>query len=130
ATFTAGTREVLVITLAASPTATTSNRLSFADQPVLGEIADASATVLSSRYINATITIIALPTLRIAQIGTNITLAWPQSPSGFDLQETADSLSSTSTWSNLLASPAQTNGENQLTLPLNTNPRFYRLHRP
>jgi len=131
ATFAAGTREVLVITLSASATAPTSpsNQLSFADQPVPCEIADTTATVLSSRYINGTVTIIAPPTLRIAQIGTNITLAWPQLATGFNLQESPDAFG-LNEWSNLLANPVQVNGENLLTLPIKSSARFYRLYHP
>jgi len=70
------------------------------------------------------------PTLRIAQSGTNILLAWPLWASHFDLQQTTVLPPSATDWGNSLILPTVTNGENTVTLPLDAGPKLFRLFKP
>lgn len=57
-TFSAGTRQVAVLTLAvAAATSVTSTPIAFGDQPVVREVADSSANTLSTNYENGVVTI-------------------------------------------------------------------------
>jgi hypothetical protein len=65
-------------------------------------------------------------TLTISAANGNIILSWPVSPTNWILQQRADA-SATSAWTDVPAVPIVTNGENQLTLPLLSSVRLYRL---
>lgn len=68
------------------------------------------------------------PSLRIVHNGLNVTLAWPNPSSGFQLQESL-SLSAPN-WTDLNAAPAVVGDEKQVNQTLNPGTRFYRLRRP
>jgi hypothetical protein len=113
------------------PSVSASNKyvISLTDEPVLRETSDFAGDELATAYVNGTITVNPTPSLRIWPAGTNVTLSWPDWASSFALQESTGNLQ-TATWSNFPITPAASNGEYLLTLPLGLAPKFYRLYKP
>lgn len=68
------------------------------------------------------------PTLRIVRSGANVTLAWLNPSSGFQLQE-SPSLSAPN-WTDVNTAPAVVGDERQVNQILAPGPRFYRLRQP
>lgn len=68
------------------------------------------------------------PALRILQSGPNVTLAWPNPSTGFQLQE-SPSLTMPN-WTDVNTSPGVVGDEKQVTAPLQPGARFFRLRRP
>ena len=68
------------------------------------------------------------PTLTIAQDGNQLVLSWPTNAAGFVL-ETADSLSSSTTWSTNLDTPIIIGGQNTITVSNPAGSKFYRLQK-
>lgn len=68
------------------------------------------------------------PTLSILRNGANVTLAWPNPSSGFQLQE-SPSLTAPS-WTDVNAAPAIVGNEKQVNQPIASGARFYRLRQP
>ena len=69
-----------------------------------------------------------LPLLRILRDGANVTLAWPNPSSGFQLQE-SPSLSAPN-WTDVNTAPAVVGDERQVNQVINPGLRFYRLRQP
>ena len=67
-----------------------------------------------------------VPTPTISAVNGNIILSWPAGPTNWTLQQRAD-LSVASSWADVSAVPSVANGQNQVTLPLSANLRFFRL---
>jgi hypothetical protein len=64
-------------------------------------------------------------TLTIQKTGSQIILSWPAS--GSATLQSASSLSSATTWTGTGLTPTTANGFNTVTVPLGTDPKFYRL---
>jgi hypothetical protein len=97
------------------------------DQPVQRQVSDANAVALATDYVNGTITVNPLPTLRIALAEENISLSWPQWASNFVLQQASEPLGQGG-WTNLEVNVVTSDGGYVATLPLEAGARFYRLH--
>ena len=106
--FAAGTREVVKVNLRSTAAAAGNYTVAFESQPVPCELSDASAQRLAADYVNGTITVNPLPSLRIALSGTNITLAWPLWAANFGLQAAEGGVSPAAPWTNLNSVPALT----------------------
>ena len=68
------------------------------------------------------------PTLRILRNGGNVTLAWPNPSSGFQLQE-SPSLT-TPVWTDVNSAPGIVGDEKQVNRSVAPGTRFFRLHQP
>jgi hypothetical protein len=68
------------------------------------------------------------PQVSITKSGANVVLAWPDYISGYVVQ-TAATLDAGASWGPPVGTPAPvvTNGTYQVTLPISTQPAFYRL---
>jgi hypothetical protein len=128
--FVSGTRELVKVTFRAATPDQGNCVVSFADQPVPCEVSGTNALRLDAGYVNGTITVNPLPSLRIALSGTNIALAWPLWATNFGLQAAAGGLPPAVLWTNLTAVPILTSNENIVPLPLAATNIFYRLHQP
>jgi hypothetical protein len=69
------------------------------------------------------------PSLQIAASGTNALVSWPVYPDGFVLQASTN-LASPSAWSTLAVTPAITNNQNRVSVPVDGGSLFFRLKRP
>ncbi|MSU58973.1 MAG: hypothetical protein EXS35_12535 [Pedosphaera sp.] len=69
-----------------------------------------------------------VPSLRIIPNGTNVTLAWPNPSTGFQLEETPSLVAPA--WTNVNGTPGVVGGEKQLDQNLTPGPRFFRLRKP
>jgi photosystem II stability/assembly factor-like uncharacterized protein len=65
------------------------------------------------------------PALNISCLGTNALVSWPQSATGFTLQETSDPASSN--WTDVQVTLRFSNAQNQATFPSVSGKHFYRL---
>ena len=68
------------------------------------------------------------PSLRILRNGSNVTFAWPNPSTGFQLQE-SPSLTAPN-WTDVNAAPGIVGDERQVSQTLTPGNRFYRLRRP
>ncbi len=68
------------------------------------------------------------PTLRILRSGPNVTIAWPNPSTGFQLQE-SPSLAFPN-WTDVNTAPGIAGDERQVNQTLNPDTRFYRLRKP
>ena len=69
-----------------------------------------------------------VPSLRIVLSGTNVTLAWPNPSTGFQLEESPNLV--TPIWTNANVAPGIVGGEKQVNQPLASGTRFFRLRKP
>jgi hypothetical protein len=70
-----------------------------------------------------------VPSLAISNAGgTNVTLAWPAPATGFNLYDTTDLVPAS--WLQITDAPANTNGNEQVTLTLTNDTHFFRLSSP
>ena len=67
------------------------------------------------------------PTLRIQLAGMNVTVAWVNPSTGFQLQESTSL--TTPDWADVNAVPAVVGGERQVSRPAASAARFYRLRK-
>ncbi len=65
------------------------------------------------------------PQLTITRAGANVSLTWPASATGFNLQSTANLVGAV--WSTVSPAPVVVNGQNTVTNPLSGKQMFYRL---
>ncbi len=125
--FAAGTNEVLRIGLRVSAAAAGSSVLSFGDSPVPKDVSDVNASAEAVSYVNGTTTIRpALPSLKIARLGDQVRLSWPDWATNFVLQ-TSEALAPAATWPEAGVPSVRTNGESVVTLPVPDQTKFYRL---
>lgn len=66
-----------------------------------------------------------LPRLAIRREGNQVILNWPNSSIGYQLQQ-----ASSTVWTEVLQIPAVVRGSKEVTLPINTPYRFFRLRKP
>ena len=123
--FAAGTQQVAVLQFAIRPGAANPATITFNDTPVMREVSDAAANVLSTSYVDGLVAIPPLPVLQISQQGTNVVLSWPVSSGAFLLQS-ADTPGSGS-W-NPVPLAVVTNGPAAtVTVPATNTQAYYRL---
>jgi hypothetical protein len=96
------------------------------DQPVVRQVVDATATSLTTGYLNANITINPPPVLIIVRSSETASLSWPAWVNNFVLQQ-ADGPLPSLTWSNVTASVTVSNNTATVTVPLSATAKFYRL---
>jgi hypothetical protein len=123
--FSAGTQQVAMLQFAIKQGATNSTAIAFNDTPVMREVSDAAANVLSTSYIDGQVGITPLPVLRIGQQGASVVISWPASSGAFLLQS-ADTLSAAS-W-DAIALDITTNGSiAAVAVPATNAHRYFRL---
>lgn len=123
--FAAGTQQVAVLQFAIKPEATNPAVIAFNDTPVMRELSDAAANVLSTSYVDGQVTMNPLPLLRIEQHGADVVISWSASSSAFLLQS-AGTLSPMS-WDSV-ALDIVTNGPMAtVTVPATNALRYFRL---
>jgi hypothetical protein len=127
-TFAVGAEQLINVSFRSVTPASGTAGISFSDQPVVRGVADSNASVLTADYINGTVTPIPLPSLKITQAPTSVTLSWPTGSTGFVLQESADG--STAGWTTVQTTPVVSNNENLVSVPLTSSKHFYRLYHP
>jgi len=125
--FAAGMNELLKITFRPSISETGGISVGFGDVPISREISDATARVLSSDYLPATITINPLPSLTILKVGQNASLTWPGWATNFVLQENGADLNSSVAWANVNATVTNIHSQIGVTVPIGGATKFYRL---
>ncbi|MCX6922096.1 MAG: immunoglobulin domain-containing protein [Verrucomicrobia bacterium] len=128
--FAAGTREVVKVNFRAAGLDQGKYTVAVANQPVPCEVSDPTALRLAASYVNGTIIVNPLPSLRIARAGQEITLAWPLWATNFGLQALESGWPSAVLWTNLVTVPVLTSNETRVTLPLTSTNKLYRLHQP
>jgi hypothetical protein len=123
--FAAGARQLVNLNFAPVSYSNTT-ALVFGDTPVLCQLVDSNATVLSTSYENATLAAGGLvwPTMSINQAGGNVVLSWPSSAAVFELQASS---SLEGDWSKVVAIPATNGSSLVVTSPISTNTTYYRL---
>jgi hypothetical protein len=119
-----GLDELINVTFRASDAGTSNGSVAFSDDVIEREISDAAANTLTADYFNGTITVHPLPSLRINQVGQNISLSWPSWATNFVLQQAEVP----SSWTTLSVTPVIVNDENILTAPIRSGTKFYRLY--
>ncbi|MCX6921753.1 MAG: hypothetical protein NT154_00815, partial [Verrucomicrobia bacterium] len=128
--FAAGTKEVVKVNFRAAGLDQGKYTVALTNQPVPCEVSDPAALRLAASYVNGTIIINPLPSLRIARSGQEITLAWPLWATNFGLQIAEGGIPPAVPWTNLVAVPVLTSNETLVTLPLASTNRLYRLRQP
>src|SRR5262249_34911466 len=105
ANFASGTKELVKVTLRASSSAAGVYLVALSDQPVVRQVVDATATSLTTGYLNGNITISPPPVLSIARSSAAVTLSWPAWANNFVLQQADGPLPALS-WIDVSASVA------------------------
>lgn len=67
------------------------------------------------------------PRMSVSLSGSNLTITWPGSATGYALQSTGNLGPTTPSWSTLSVSPELVGGQWQVQVPLGAQPAFYRL---
>jgi hypothetical protein len=125
ASFPAGTAPVATINFASAGYSNTT-ALAFGNTPVICQLVDTSAGVLTATFANASLAVGggSWPTLSITPNGNSISLSWPSSGATFSLQA-ASSLGGA--WTNVVATPT-TNGDSVILMaPVSNDSVYYRL---
>jgi hypothetical protein len=126
-TFTPGTKEILKLNFAVTPTAVGTSNVVFVNSPVRMEVSDPDANSLATTYTPGTLTISPFPpVLRISANATDVTVAWPVVASNYVLQVN-DTVSGN--WSNAPA-PVVIGPDNVVSTPIASGTKFYRLFKP
>ena len=98
------------------------------DQTTVPVAAQSGVTAIAAGSFH-TVALVSTPTITTSSSGSNLTLLWPDTATGFRLESTL-SLSPTISWSNVTGT-FQTNGGNiSIVLPTTGAPKFYRLTYP
>jgi hypothetical protein len=129
-TFSAGTQELAKLTFQVTPYAAGHAQISFTNQPVLEDVADANASSLPVSY-NAGSLSISNPLLTImaaSHLNGKLVLTWSAALSGYNLESSTNLTGSN--WK-VVSSGIATNGSTVTLTNLMTNSAmFYRLHHP
>jgi len=128
-TFPAGSEEVVRVTLTPVVSALGVYTLALTDQPVVRQVVDPAATLLSADYINGSILVNPLPILNIAYAQKTITLTWPLWATNFSLQEADGARLPSLSWSSVPVFFIVTNNAASVTLGANEAIRLYRLQK-
>ena len=88
-------------------------------------------TSTSGPYGYGTIFKLSLPALRLTSLpsGTTLVLSWPADATGFVLQSTTTPANGVS-WQDTAVVPAQTNGQNVVSISMDESARYFRLRGP
>jgi hypothetical protein len=124
--FSSGTKELVKVTLRASASAVGVYPVALSDQPVVRQVVDATATSLTTGYLNANLAINPPPILSIVRASETASLSWPAWANKFVLQQ-ADGPLPSLTWSNVTATVTVSNNTATVTVPLSATEKFYRL---
>jgi hypothetical protein len=127
--FTAGTKEILKLNLGTVPSAAGMYPVALTDQPVVRQVVDAAAALLTATYQNGSVTVNPPPSLTAMRSQQNINLSWPLWATNFVLQEADGTLMPSLTWSNVPAAFSVTNNAAVVTLPISGTTKFYRLQK-
>lgn len=131
--FGAGSREMVQVSLVASPNVVGPFPVTLSDQLVTRCVSDALANELLVNYVNGTLTINPInpnPELVIMRSSTNVVLTWPLWAADFTLQALEATTDWQAGWTNI-STALQTNGSSvSATLPIAMEPRFFRLFHP
>jgi len=130
ATFVAGTQEILDVRFRAAGGVVITTPISFADQPVIREIVDANASLLTANYVNGLVQVSTPPLLSIAQSQNASILSWPIWAVDYLLEGTIEAGLSSNDWQHVESTVVITNGARSVTVPLDPATMFYRLRRP
>jgi Concanavalin A-like lectin/glucanases superfamily/Immunoglobulin domain/Immunoglobulin I-set domain/Cohesin domain len=124
-TFAAGTNQLAVLSFAVSGAASGNVAVTFsATSPVVEQVVDAGATVLSASFTPAAVTV-QKPVLGIlANTNGTVRLSWSQTFSNFVLESGS---APAGAWNTNLGSPALSGTNLFLTLPVTNSQQFYRL---
>ncbi len=124
AALTAGTNQLAQLQFLAATNASGVVNLMLDSSVVKLQVADKTANVLPTTYVNGTVTLPAQPTLGTAKTGSGLQLSWPLATGTFQVQ-TANSLFGP--WTTI-ALPVITNGANATVTVSPTNQQqYYRL---
>jgi hypothetical protein len=127
-TFAAGVREVIQLTLRPNPNAEGSCSVTFGDQPVALAVSDPAADELAADYVAGSVLVNPLPALEVVILDDTVLLSWPLSTPGFQLHS-SPSLTPVD-WTPVSAT-VQTRGDRHVvTLPLDEETAYFRLHHP
>jgi len=101
----------------------------FADSPIVRQVVDASAKVVSASYQTGSLQVggVDWPQLAISQSAGSITLSWPSSPTVLAAQW---STNLGANWTNTGGTPVTKGASLFLTLPAPSNTAFCRLAQP
>ena len=124
--FSAGTKELVKVTLRSSASIAGAYVVALSDQPVLRQVVDPTAIPLTLSYANGNVTINPPPSLSITHTLGGVSLSWPAWANNFVLQQADGSLPSLS-WSNVTTSIVVTNNAATVNLRLGGTAKFYRL---
>jgi hypothetical protein len=124
--FGGGSHELITMTMAALPNATGGALLAFSDQPVLREVSDEFANVLSVDYQAGLLRVV--PVLSITLQGTNLVLSWPSWAADYQLQSSPN-LNAPVEWSPVTGVINPVDDELQVMLPVEGAASYYRLSR-
>ncbi len=125
--FSAATQEVAKLNFTVLPTASGTTTVSFASQPVIKQIVDATAASLSAAYVNGTLAIVG-PALSAVRANGKLTLSWAVSGTGFILESNPDLASPI--WTPVVAATATNSTSLIVTVPVSGSEMFYRLRHP
>ncbi len=128
--FTAGSCEVVKLTLRPNNSAVGSASVGFGDQPLPRVISDSVASELSATYVASAMTVNPLPSLNINAQNGNTVIAWPLWAEGFDLQVSVSNSLPANSWSNVVITLQTNAGNRTVTLPLSLTRRYFRLQHP
>jgi hypothetical protein len=127
--FTAGTKEILKLNLGTVPSDAGMYPVALTDQPVVRQVVDAAATLLTATYQNGSVTVNPPPSLTAMRLQQNISLSWPLWATNFVLQEADGTLMPSLNWSNVAVAFSVTNDAAIVTLPISGTTKFYRLQK-
>jgi hypothetical protein len=127
-TFAAGTQNLVTLNFNSISYSNTTP-LVFADSPVIRQVADANANVVSANYQSGSLQLAGMswPQLGISQTGGGITLSWPSAATALAAQWTTNLGAN---WTKTGGTPVTNGGTVYLTLPAPTHTTFYRLTQP
>ncbi len=133
-TFAAGTQDAVKLyfnstSYSNTTTLSTITTLSFGDSPLICQVADSNADVVSASYQSGALQVAGLswPQLGISHSGGGITLSWPAAPTALAAQWTTNLGAN---WTNTGGTPVTNGGTVYLTLPAPASTTFYRLAQP
>jgi hypothetical protein len=124
-TLASGTHELVVIEFQIVPTASGTTPLTLNDVPVVREVSDTEANILSTDYENGALEIIRLPVLDVALLNQAIKLSWAVPDAPFVLQVSEGF----AVWSDVVEAPATNGLTVSVTVPLSGTNRLFRLRK-
>jgi hypothetical protein len=123
--FAAGTQEVVKLNFNSISYSNTTS-LVFGNSPIIQQVVDSSANVVSATYQNASLQVggQSWPQLAISQSGSGVSFSWPSSATVLKAQWTTNLGTN---WTDVVATAVTNGGTVYLTLPPPSTTTFYRL---